>query len=108
MDVRGTGTTRTTFGEQPLATRQSAPSFGFGTASREVASKVFVSQQHTTLATAGKGSPGPHAPYAVPASIGGKHPDGRRRDAPSYGFGSSKRGGNIRDPGIPGPAAYNT
>lgn len=82
-------TTRTTFGDQP--TRTSAPSFGFGSSSREQAGKVFVSQEHTALATAGKGSPGPGANYQIPASIGGSQPDGRRKNPPSWSMGKNQR-----------------
>ena len=42
-------TTRRTFGDQP--SKKSYPSFSFGTSSREQAGKVFVSQEHTALAT---------------------------------------------------------
>ena len=66
-----------TFGAQKSSSRRTAPAFGFGAATREVANKVFVSQEHTSLATAGMHSPGP-AKYVKPPSIGGtrgcKHP----------------------------------
>lgn len=111
---RGAGTTRTTFGDQPEGRKKSAPSFSFGTSSREQAGKVFVSQEHTALATAGKHSPGP-AVYLLPASVGGKQPDGRRKDPPSWGFGTAQR---FRRPGAtekpdghrgnnPGPGYYS-
>jgi hypothetical protein len=83
-------TTRSTFGDQPSSVKASAPSFGFGTASREQAGKVFVSQEHTALATAGTQSPGP-AVYLLPASVGGKQPDGRKADPPVWGFGTAQR-----------------
>lgn len=83
-------TTRSTFGDQPEGRKKSAPSFGFGTASREQAGKVFVSQEHTALATAGTQSPGP-AVYLLPPSVGGKQPDGRKYDPPSWGFGTAAR-----------------
>jgi len=83
-------TTRTTFGDQPLSVKASAPCFGFGSSSREVAQKVFVSQEHTALATAGKQSPGP-AKYTLPASVGGKQPDGRKGDPPVWSFGTAQR-----------------
>ena len=86
----GLGTTRTGFGAQPMSTRKSAPSYGFGAASRSTAQKVFVSQEHTALATAGMHSPGP-AVYLLPPSVGGKQPDGRRADPPSWGFGTNNR-----------------
>ena len=79
-----------TFGKQFSSARRGAPAYGFSAATREVANKVFVSQEHTALATAGMHSPGP-ASYLLPPSVGGKQPDGRRRDAPSFGFGSAPR-----------------
>lgn len=39
---------------------------------------------------AGKGSPGP-ALYTLPPSVGGKQPDGRKSDPPSWGFGTAQR-----------------
>lgn len=81
-------TTRSMFGEHP--TKGVAPSFGFGKSTRETAGKVFVSQEHTALATAGKHSPGP-AVYLLPPSVGGKQPDGRKADPPVWGFGTGQR-----------------
>ena len=75
-------------GDQPL--KSSAPKYGFGSGSREQAGKLFVSQEHTQLATAGKGSPGP-AMYTLLAAVGGKQPDGRKSDPPSWGFGTAQR-----------------
>ena len=95
-----------TFGSQMSSRRRSAPSFGFGAATREVANKIFISQEHTALATAGMHSPGP-ATILLPNSIGGKQPDGRRLDPPSYGFGSGARFMTERkETRTPGPGAY--
>ena len=108
----GTGTTRSMLGDQPL--KKSAPAYGFGAATRAVAQKVFVSQEHTALATAGTQSPGP-ATYLLPASVGGKQPDGRKGDPPVWTFGSDKRF-RIRKDGAkpdghagnnPGPGHYD-
>ena len=79
-----------TFGGQKSSSRRTAPAFGFGAATREVANKVFVSQEHTALATAGLHSPGP-AKYVLPPSIGGTQPEGRKKSAPSYGFSKGSR-----------------
>ena len=79
-----------TFGGQKSSSRRTAPAFGFGAATREVANKVFVSQEHTALATAGMHSPGP-AKYVLPPSIGGTQPEGRKASAPSYGFSKGSR-----------------
>lgn len=89
-ELRGRGTTRSMLGEQPSSAKKSAPAYGFGTGSRAQANKLFVSQEHTQLATAGMHSPGP-AVYLLPASVGGKQPDGRKADPPVWGFGSAQR-----------------
>jgi len=106
-------TTRSTFGDQP--TKKSFPSYGFGTGSRAQANKLFISQQHTLKATGGTHSPGP-AVYLLPASVGGKQPDGRKPDPPVWGFGTSRRFRPKSAPtkpdghagNNPGPGAYNT
>ena len=90
MEAKGKGTTLSTFGDQPLSVKKSAPSFGFGKSSRDVAQKVFVSQDHTLKSHQGRGSPGP-AVYQLPASVGGKQPDGRKADPPVWGFGTALR-----------------
>jgi hypothetical protein len=94
-----------TFGGQKSSSRRTAPSFGFGAATREVANKVFVSQEHTALATAGMHSPGP-AKYDMPPSIGGTQPEGRKASAPSYGFSKGARFMTEREADrTPGPGA---
>jgi len=99
-------TTRSTFGDQPLGRRKTAPAFSFGSSSREQASKVFVSQEHTALATAGMHSPGP-AVYLLPSSVGGKQPDGRRADPPAWAFGSANRFRQLgKNNKLPGPDHY--
>jgi len=78
---------RSTFGKQPNSRRLTAPAYGFGASTREVSNKVFVSQEHTALAMAGTTSLGP-ATYTLHPSIGGKQPDGRKRDPPTWKFGT--------------------
>ena len=96
-------TTRSSFGDQPLGSRKSAPAFGFGSSSRDVAQKCFVSQEHTIKSHAGRGSPGP-AVYLLPPSVGGKQPNGRMADPPSWGFGSASRFRSIKSaPMSPAP-----
>jgi hypothetical protein len=67
-----------------------APAWGFGSATRDQANKLFVSQEHTLIATGGMHSPGPAA-YHLPASVGGKQPDGRKPDPPVYSFSAADR-----------------
>jgi len=111
----GTGTTRSTFGDQPVSYRKSAPSYGFGAATRDTAQKCFVSQEHTIKSHAGRSSPGP-AVYLLPPSVGGKQPDGRKADPPVWGFGTAQRfrpkSAPVKPDGhrgnTPGPGAYST
>lgn len=110
----GTGTTRSMLGEQPSSVKKSAPAFGFGSASREQVNKCFVSQEHTLIATGGMHSPGP-AVYLLPPSVGGKQPDGRKPDPPTWGFGTAQRfrpkSAPLKPDGHagnnPGPGAYS-
>jgi len=75
---------------QSLDVRHVAPSYSFGAASRAVANKVFVSQQHTLTIAHGTLSPGP-AHYTQKPAIGGKQPDGRKSDPPNWVIGSGPR-----------------
>ena len=59
MATAPAGGTRTTFGSQSSSRRRSAPSFGFGSGTREMQEKVFVSQEHAALSSGGVRSPGP-------------------------------------------------
>lgn len=98
-------TTRSMLGDQPMSTKKSSPSYGFGTSSREVAKKVFVSQQHTILATAGLHSPGP-ASCTLPNSVGEKQPNSRKQDPPSWGFGTANRFRPMSAPANPAPGHH--
>lgn len=84
------GPSASSFGNQSLGGRESAPSYGFGTNTRDKAGNVFISQEHMALACAGKNSPGP-AVYLLPQSVGGKQPNSKMRDEPMYGFGTGLR-----------------
>lgn len=81
--------------------RRSAPSFGFGTASREQAQKLSASPD--TLW--GTESPGP-ARYTMLPSIGGKQPD--KGSPPVWGFNKADRFlyGYGKPEHRPGPEAY--
>jgi len=86
VEQRPPGGTRSTLGPQVI--KASAPSYGFGSGTREVAAKVFVSQEHSAL-TANPCSPGP-ATFTQPASVG-PQVDGLKQSAPRFGFGTSTR-----------------
>eukprot|EP00322_Chrysochromulina_rotalis_P002286 CAMPEP_0115837084 /NCGR_PEP_ID=MMETSP0287-20121206/5039_1 /TAXON_ID=412157 /ORGANISM="Chrysochromulina rotalis, Strain UIO044" /LENGTH=311 /DNA_ID=CAMNT_0003290585 /DNA_START=17 /DNA_END=952 /DNA_ORIENTATION=+ len=106
------GTTYSTFGQQSLGGKASAPSFGFGSNSRDKQNNVFISQEHMAIQCAGKNSPGP-AMYTQPQSVG-PQPNSRYRRAPTPGFGTAerfrKRPDAMKTDGRfgnnPGPGAY--
>lgn len=83
--------TRSTFGPQASSKYASKPSFGFGKSSREVAGKVFVSQEHAALSS-GLHSPGPGTANgaAYPASVG-MQAEGRKASLPRWSFGKAER-----------------
>lgn len=106
MVERPAGGTRTTFGAQPSSKKASAPSFGFGSGTREHQAKVFISHEHSVLAGTSD-SPGPI--YERNAAIGSQ-PEGLMASAPEWGFGSDQRWGrenrSTRD--NPAPGHYGT
>ena len=88
---------RSAFGSQKLSRTTSAPSVGFGTATREDASKGMERPP-------GEESPGPL--YLLPASVGGKQPDGRKKDPPTWRFGTGERFSMGGSDAPPAPNAY--
>ena len=91
---------------QGLKVARSAPAFGFGAGSRDQFSKLFVSQEHTLSNTYGRQSPGP-ATYVLPASVGGKQPDGRKPDPPVWRFAKNDRFNYGKSDPVPDPTRYN-
>ena len=71
----------------PQATRESAPSFGFGSGTRAHREKVFISQEHSSLSSGE--SPGPAVYTQIPAV--GIQQDSLKHSAAHYGFGTSDR-----------------
>ena len=96
--------TRSMFGSQPLSSRGSAPSFGFGSSSREQAAKVFQGQEHAKLSTAGVSSPGPSA-YSLRGSVG-KQSSSKTKNDPTWKFGSAERFAASKQDRLPGPGNY--
>lgn len=94
------------FGDQAHSKRRSSPSYGFGSSTRNQASKVFLSAEHAKLSTPGF-SPGPSA-YTLRASVGNQA-DGRKASSPQWAFGSSDRflGSGKKSIQNPGPGAYD-
>ena len=89
-----------TLGNQWVSSRQSAPSYGFGTSTREHAAKVFISPKHAQLSTMPL-SPGP-AKYGSKSVLG---PQLILTSQPSYGMGTSERFNNL--PASQRPNAYD-
>lgn len=95
---------RTMFGDQCVSKRPSAPSYGFGSASRAQVQKLFVSKEHSKT-SGGAHSPGPSV-YTLRGSVG-TQPDGRKVSAPNWAFGTSERFGYAnKSQAAPGPGAY--
>jgi hypothetical protein len=89
-----------TLGNQWVSSRQSAPSYGFGTSTREHAAKVFISPKHAELSTMPL-SPGP-AKYGSKSVLG---PQLILTSQPSYGMGTSERFNHL--PASQRPNAYD-
>ena len=90
---------------QAISIKKAAPIYGFGSATREQANKVFVSQEHTLIALGGSDSPGP-AGYILPPSVGGKQPNGKMADPPVWAFGTANRFQIGKSEKKPGPDEY--
>lgn len=97
--------TRSMLGDQVNSRRASAPKFGFGSATRAQAGKVFMSSEHAKLATVGF-SPGPA--YNLVASVG-TQVDGQKASSPQWVFGSADRfmGNTKPSHQNPGPGSYD-
>jgi hypothetical protein len=94
-------------GVQVKSQAQSAPSYGFGTASRETAQKRFISDEHSKSKIPAY-TPGPGA-YKHAVTVSTKQSESKSREAPAWRFGTQDRFGkrdSKRDAGVPGPGAY--
>ena len=99
--------TRSTMGAQVKSQSLSAPSYGFGTSSRETAQKRFISNAHAATKIPGY-TPGPGA-YEHQVTVSKKQSESRSKQAPSWRFGSESRFDSRaakRDAAVPGPGAY--
>lgn len=89
-DNRPAGGTRTTLGPQVSSKRATAPSYGFGSGTRETQERVFISHEHASLSSGGVArSPGP-AVYSHRPSVG-VQVDGAKESAPLWAFGTEER-----------------
>lgn len=93
---------------QSLDMKRRAPSFGFGKASREQSSKLFVSQQHSAAAHTGAHSP-PSTKYTMLPAIATLSPDGSKPNQPSYSLSKADRFayGYGKSEARPGPTHYH-
>ena len=98
------GQIKSMLGAQPSSQHMSFPSYGFGSGTRDQANKVFVSHEHSKLATTGV-SPGP-ASFGGAATLG-PQADGAIRSAPSWNFGSARRFNAFDRENVPGPGSYS-
>ena len=100
--------TKSSCGNQANSTRTSNPSVGFGTSTRTVRSKLFLSNEHVKKANNTEAYPAPCA-YNVKSVATGKQASSKVKTTPSYGFGSSVRFDKVKDnrtASVPGPGAY--
>jgi hypothetical protein len=98
--------TRSTCGHQVKSTMPSQPSYGFGTATREIAQKQFISDAHKRkeLPTF---TPGPGAYKHIVTT--GKQPESKLRTTSAFKFGAAERFADTeqkRSAAVPGPGAY--
>ena len=103
-DLSIAGGRRSTLGTQSESKRSSAPSYGFGSGTRETQEKVFVSQEHSALAGGNSCSPGP-AVYNYRAGVGPQVSD-HKESAPQWVFGTDARFGALRKNDVPAPGSY--
>ena len=68
---------RSSFAPSPYSQRPNSASFGFGTATREQAAKVFITQELSLGKQFGVGSPGPAYGVSLPKAVG-VQPDARK------------------------------
>ena len=91
------------FGDQVSSTRRSAPGYGFGSSTRAHAQKVFVSKEHSMLASKGI-SPGPQ--YTIRSTVG-PQVDGAIRSEPQWGVSKAARFKAEKSTAL-GPGSYES
>ena len=99
--------TRSMFGEQPNSKRPSSASYGFGSATRDQAARVYASKQMAKLSVPSS-SPGP-AVYNLRSSVG-KQAEGHKPSSQQWQFGTDNRFASVAlvDKKNPGPGAYSS
>ena len=95
---------RSTLGPQVLGGRSSAPVFSFGTGTRDMREKLYVTEEHAKLNVKNK-SPGPHADYHRRGACGPQIDN--NLSPPMWGFGGGDRFGRDGPPKGPSPDTYS-
>ena len=90
------------FGSQELSNRRSAPAHGFGSSTRNHASKVFMGPEHAKTSVISC-TPGPC--YEVNGACGNQHDSGKN-SPPQWCFGTAGRFAGATRTATPGPGAY--
>jgi len=99
---RSTMKGKSMFGTQELSQRKSAPSHGFGSSTRNHASKVFMGPEHAKT-SAPSVTPGPC--YEVAGACGNQHDSGKV-SPPQWCFGTADRFSGGARKRTPGPGTY--
>ena len=99
---RGDTAARSTLGNQILSTKNSNPSFGFGSASRYAWKNQYLSREQMT---SGSVQCSPGSVYDIPGSVGQQY-EGDMPNIPQMKFGTAPRIPKIRDQNLPGPGKY--
>jgi len=108
--------TRSTLGAQLSSKRVSAPDYGFGTGTREVANKLFISEAHAKLSQSPKDASGSPSPVSYPQQAAvGPQTNSRKAAAASWVFGTQDRfsavgfgAPNHAKAAVPGPGRYES
>ena len=90
------------FGTQELSRRRTAPSHGFGSSTRNHASKVFMGPEHAKTSSISC-TPGPC--YEVTGACGSQYDSGKT-SPPQWCFGTAERFAGSSRNRSPGPGAY--
>ena len=94
-------------GNQVVSNKPSLPRFGFGTGTRDVAAKVYISPEHDKV-SGGRNAPGP-GQYPIKSLTGERVASSTQKTGAAWGFGTSKRFADAfekQKKNNPGPGHY--
>ena len=96
-------------GPQPDGKIANAPVYGFGTSTREIRARTFISQEHNMGSAPFVPTPGPAGPYKLANSLGNQ-PSSRKATSPRVSFAKQSRWAaherELARNTVPGPGAY--